>query len=447
MLEHAASSRYDGTALINVRLLDKAAEALLVEKPGEPLSLDDLSRVLRLVELHAISKRVLFDRTAKTSTVDKALEIRGRLVDSLGRRRLRIDASSERDPVEILDRGVAAMRMSSLLIEELRVDERIDRRVSAESAEIFRERLRRCYEAAEEELPDLAQEAIEENFRGAKCLAAIAASGPQLVRKAFGPFAAPDLDDRLVVGALINRFRLSYLNRLAVDDHGAYCPDLPFECLTREHMRLFVDYLVRAMVEDLGADPPGRSPRHLLIQNLREDLRLPPIGLLLLMSCRERGRPLELFERGEEKLGKSHALKKHLWGVTAKMVDADEVEAEVDELFRREYDQLEFDSTRPEPEAPGPVRRYLLPAVVGIVGAQALGLEEDLPFVFQFLTNVAGASSTAALCNRLQTHGTSSYLTQYHRLQHELAKAPDIRRSEAALAQQVERVFGRPLAR
>ncbi|MEM7049403.1 MAG: hypothetical protein AAF604_07075 [Acidobacteriota bacterium] len=431
--------RYDGTALINVRLLEKSGELLLAEKPGQPMGLDDLARVLRLVELHALSNQVLFDRTAKNSTVEHAQEIRGRMADHLGKGVLRIHRSSEKDAVEILDRGIEAMRSSRLLIQEFSFDRDIDRQVSEEAATVFRRWLERACKEPEERLAEVAQEAVEVNFRGGKCFAAIAASGPTLVGQAMELFRRPDHDDRLLVSALINRFRLNYLNQLAIDDCAAYCPDLPFENLTREHMKLFVDYLVREMVGDLEQPQPDR---HLLVRNLAEDLRLPPVGLLLLMSCREKGEPLELFRRGEQKLGATQELKKHLWGVSAKSLTHGEVDEEVQDIFAREYEKLEYESVPSEP--PGLVRRYLLPTLSSAIGGAGTSLGDDL---VGLVTALFASGSTALVSNLLQRKGTPSYLTQYNRLKHEIAKGRHLRkRGVTALSDQVERVFNRPLA-
>jgi hypothetical protein len=324
--------------------------------------------------------------------------------------------------------------------------------VKAAEHDTFQKALQSADGLDEDNRESLALELIAKNFRGSKCVAAMVAAGPSALGLAQTAYHAhPVTEGPRVTGALINRFRLNYLNQLASWRSGAYAADPGFEPLSDQHRRLFHQYLLAKVVGDIDT---GKA--NILVENMQQSTPLPPIGLFALMATREKKKPMALLMTALNYFKYDTALQKMMWRTTEEGLrlpqedpDLEAYNSLVMERFKQRYNQIDekADGIVAAATSGSKFRKFVIPTVLGtaadlipIPGAGSLGA------VFKILGKIAIGTSTNALAELLTAGGGDSYITQYLRLTRDFKKTAELAQPISAIAGRVEEVFGRPLA-
>jgi hypothetical protein len=455
MTAAATKIRYDGSACLNVRSLTSACALLASKGPSEkPLKWADLASVLWFVETSVTSKKLFFDGTVPRDTVDHALEE----VDELKRRHdlklFEVSAIVFDHPEKTLAAAGGALEESRLLLEQFAIDPGIDTPLDLAEHQNFVHQLGVARALPEVDREELALTWVTDAFRGSKCLAGLIAAGDSALNSAYTLYQKHGDQGPLVTSALINRFRLNYVNQLASQRQSAYVPDPAFETLTREHFRLFKDYLIERIVKKLQAAP---DEPNILVENMRAETPLPPIGLYALMATRTANYPAGILETAYNEFRQDDGLMRVIWqntkgGIALKKERPDDVYAsEIEHYFYDHYKTL-------EKEAEGiklltsksrTARTYLVPAVLkGLAKAipEVLGAGSIVKVLYSVLRETGVEASIPFLSDRLLGEGCDSYISQYKSLKWDLQHDDSIKTPLAKLSDQVERVFRRKLA-
>jgi hypothetical protein len=447
--------RYDGSACLNVRSITAACEALAGAAPNnEPLRWSDLSSVLWFVETCVTSKELYFDGTVPKKTTERALEDVGRFKQKHDLEGLKVSAIAFSDPRETLDAAHDAIEESRLDLESFKLDTTADKPLDQAEHEEFVRQLGVALSLPESRREDLALTWVADAFRGSKCLAGLIATGEPALRTARVLYDRHPDQGPLVTGALINRFRLNYVNQLAAYRRGAYVPDPNFENLTREHHRLFKDYFLERVVKKLkkDADEPN-----VLVENMTAENPLPPIGLFALMATRAKGRPAAILETAFQAFRQDDALMRVIWrntkgGIAIKKAQGADAESEILHFFYDRYKELakEAEGIKVLMSSGRKSRTYLVPAVLkGLAKAvpAALGLGGVCEVVYSVLRATAEEASIPFLSDHLLGAGCDSHISQYKSLKWDFEQDDAVKRSLGRLGEHVEQVFGRPLER
>jgi hypothetical protein len=444
--------RYDGSNCLNLRSISSALDLLSdTSGSGRPIEQRELATALWFVEMCVTSRRIYFDGTTPDGDVSAATDRIAWFVETNALGDLEIAPIAARNPEETLGHATAALTESALLLDSFRLESSLDQAVAASEHDAF---LQVVQAPLGSDRRARALELIEQRFRGSKCLAALVNAGPDVMALARRAYEQHPSEGPRVTGALINRFRLNYLNQLASSKRGAYAPNPNLEVLTKEHVRLFKDYLLTRMLEDLSV-PRGRS--NILIESLEESAPYPPLGLYALMLTPGQRRPVELLHTALERFKREKSLQRLIWEQTAEglrlrasKADLEAYDRAVSEHFFAAYDRLEKEARGIEQFArPGQMlRKYLIPAAFGVLGSllpvpPVVGAGAVLLKLFAGTT--VGASLTA-LGDRLAGDGVNSYVSQYKKLAWNFSRDPALATPLAAIGATVERVFGRPLA-
>ncbi len=446
--------RYDGSACLNVRSVTAACKLLSnADSSTEPLRWSDLMSVLWFVETCVTSRKLFFDGTVPRSTIEQALEDVGAFKQRHDLKLFEVAAISFDDPYDILEAARDALAESRLLYENFDLAPEVDKPLDQKEHERFLQEFERVRSMPEGQRHDVALSWVADAFRGSKCLAGIVENGPAALHIARRLYELHGSDQGPVVtSALINRFRLNYVNHLASQKLSAYIPDPGFEDVTKQHVRLFKDYLLEQIVEMLATDPDASS---VLIENMRAETPLPPIGLYALMATKVRKRPGALLEVAYNQFRQDDSLMRVIWrntrggiAVTKKdgVVDA---ASEIEQYFYDHFKVLEKEAKDIKPLASSgrTARTYLVPAVLkGLVKAipEVLGVGKIWDVLYSVLRET-GVESLPFLSDRLLGEGCDSYISQYKSLKWNLGDDPAIKTSLARLSDQVRNVFGREL--
>jgi hypothetical protein len=444
----AAKVRYDGSACLNVRSVLAACETL---RGGDcnaaPLRWPELSNALWFIETCVTSKKLYFDGTVPRETAERAVEQVG-LVKRAGDLELfdvapiRLDTSPD-----ILEAARDAAAESRLLISQLAVDGSVDTPLPPAEHERFYQDLLTAKLLAERSRRDLMLEWVSDAFRGSKCLAAIVANGDEMLDAVIGAYERHAGREAWVSAALINRFRLNYVNELASRCRSAYVPAPNFEVLTREHIRLFKDYLLERVVKKLDV-PAGET--NLLVENMRAETPLPPIGLYALMATRAAKRPGAILETAYNEFRADDGLMRVIWNNTrGGMSVQQDGSTAIEDYFYDRYKELEKQAegirvlTRKRS-----ARTYLIPAILkGLAKAipEALGVGKAWEVVYAVLKETASEVAIPFVSDKLLEDGCDSYISQYKSLKWDLRNDDAVTQPLARLSDHVEKVFGRPL--
>jgi hypothetical protein len=454
MTPQNAPIRYDGSACLNVRSVVSACELLRTgAKSQEPLDWKELSNALWFVETSVTSKSLFFDGTVPKSTTDQAIDAIGQLTKDHQLNGFGVSPISFETPQEILDAARDAFGESHLLINNFKIDP-ADKPLAQAEHDQFVSEMRKVRTLPEAARDAIALQWVSEAFRGSKCLAAMVANGEHTLTRAQEIYNQhPANQGPLVTAAFINRFRLNYVNQLASRRSSAYVPDPSFETITQEHVRLFKDFLLDRVVKNTELPP---NAENILLENMRSETPLPPIGLYALMATSAKKQPGAILETAYNQFRQDDGLMKLLWkntrgGIALKKSNNVENAAEIDQYFYERYKIIEKQSQgiKPPESHLRRSRAYLIPAFLkGLAKAvpEALGFGKIADAVWTVLREAGIEASVPFLSDRLMGEGCDSYISQYKNLKWEFQKDDSVRVPLAKLSERVEQVFGRPLA-
>ena len=447
-----AEVRYDGSACLNVRSITSAC-ALMSETSGAPLRWADLSAVLWFVETSVTSKALFFDGTVPKQTAGAALEQIERFKRQNDLDELKIGAIAFDDPADTLKTAGDALAESRLLIENFALDAADAPVDEAEHGKFF-EQLQLVGRLPEASRKDLALSWVADSFRGSKCLAAMVANGDEALRAARAVYDRHPGRGALVTGALINRFRLNYVNQLAAHKKSAYVPNPEFETLTRMHFRLFKDYLMEKLLAQVERNAAKEELPNVLVENMKAEAPLPPIGLYALLVTRTLSpRPAAILETAYKEFRNDSGLMKLIWrntrgGIAMRSSSGDA--RDVDDYFLDRYVELEKQAKGLSVmSSKRKARTYLIPAILkGLVKAipeVVPGLREGWKTVYAVLKEVGTELSVPFIGDRLLDLGCDSYISGYQSLKYDFGEDERVKTTLGRVAEQVERVFGRKL--
>jgi hypothetical protein len=448
-----SEQRYDGSACLNVRSVTMACRTLGSASTDQPLAWEELENVLWFVETCVTSRRLYFDGTVPRKTASEAVDQVSRLKSSCDVPELEIAPIVFDSPGATLAAAKDAAAESRLLLENFQLRPEVDRPLGTPEHDRFYQQLKLGRTLTGSARSDLLIEWVSDAFTGSKCLAAIVANGDEMVDAALNAYA-PNVDGALVTAALMNRFRLNYVNELAARRRSVYVPDPAFEVLTTDHVRLFKDYLLGRVLKQLTI-PAGDS--NTLVENMNAESPLPPIGLYALMATRGSRRPAGILETAFNEFRADDGLMKLVWRNTLGGMSlrkdgmAEAALQEIDAYFYDHYKTLEKEAagikiiTRNARKA----RTYLIPAILkGLAQAipAALGVDKLWNVLYSIGKEAAVEFTIPWLGDRLLADGCDSYISQYQNLKWNLQNEDAVRQPLANLADHVERVFGRKLA-
>jgi hypothetical protein len=446
-----AKVRYDGSACLNVRSVVSVCELLSQDRCAQPLTWEELSAVLWFVETCVTSKNIFFDGTIPQQTATRAVESVEILKKGRDLRDFNVSAITAKGPKEILDSARNAMAETRLLLDHFAFRPDIDKPLDQKEHENFLAKLDLAISSSPSGRESLALEWISDGFRGGKCIAALIANGDELMLVARRLYDQHPDQKALVSAALINRFRLSYVNHLAESNLSAYVPEPGFESLTEDHVWLFKDYLLKQVESQVKVAPDDAN---LIVENMNSKSPLPCIGLYALMATKAVKRPAAILETAYNSFRQDSSLMKLIWentkgGIALKKGNAEEYVPAIEQHFSDCYKELAMQADGLKKISRSYfTTAHLVPAILKVAvsfvpAGGALGALCEV--AFKILTGAATELGIPWLAERLKGEDCDSSINQYRSLKWRFQEDPDMRASISSVTDQVARVFGRPL--
>lgn len=437
--------RYNGTACLNLRSVDAAYETFLNTRRGEPMSARELMSVLALLETMVTSKALVFDGTVPQEFLDKALPRIEVIHAKTGVSKLQAEPVAPLNDEDWLEAIRVAADAIALHLEHLDPLEIADRPLPPGAGAQILERLHWLRTAPTEDTSVAGDEA-RSRYLGSKLVAGIYLSGPEALENAAGVLTAQgeaDLDRR--AAALVNRFRLAYVNHLAAQRQGVYLPDHNLEAVSAQNSDLFQRFVLKEMTAHNAEWKVLRES----LPALDDRIEIPPLGLYALMRVTAHD-PIELLAATQDRMKGYDTLFREMWRTSQKAMrehgrrstgtsGLEDYHAEVTDFFEAELGALE--SRQALSSSRAGMRRYVtLGAGAIFKGFIGGGVASALT---ELVARVAENGFGDGL-DHLAKHGFESHVTQYSKLsQHLAGRLP--REAQKGLHKRVERVFGRPL--
>lgn len=288
-----------------------------------------------------------------------------------------------------------------------------------------------------------------ETYRGSKCVAGIllanAVDCPDICALAAERLGvADDATARRLVGALINRFRINYLNSIAGVRNAAYLADGSIENLKAAQVLMFWRFLTRKLAEEhkIVLAESGLSA-------MDGHLAAAPLGLAILMNARG-SRPGDLLI--EAFRFRDNAFIKFATETTPQIrhvheLSAAEFEGFQDYLFRDKLGELMDRSVRDELSSVS-WRQLRIPVALGAGVGGAVGALIGTS-IFAAGTGAAAGAVIEFLAEDLASGKfgrAKAHLDSYRRLDKYLAMAAQQSRLARSVESRIEQVLGRRLA-
>lgn len=443
--------RFDGSCCLNLRSITGALDLLSgTSGKTEPITTEELTSVLWFVEICVMSNALYFDGTVPEADIAAAMDKIKKMVKLHAVKELEIEPIRIDSPMAILQNAKAAVLESSFIIAKLKLAKKLDQAVKPPEHETFQRALYSADGLSDPDAVSRALELIGQNFRGSKCVAALVAAGPEALAVARRAYEAHPDDGALVTSALINRFRLNYLNQLASWRKGAYAPDPGFEPVSDQHRKLFYQYLVAEVAKGIST-----AKINVVAENMRQKAPLPPLGLFALMLTREKGKPIAVLMTALNYFKYDTALQKLIWKTTEEGMrlpltrpDLEAYSEQVTEQFKHRFKQIDRNAEGIKKLASRSerLRQYIIPTALSLAAdAVPIPGKTLLGRVFKALAERGIADSAKALGDALIGRGCNSYISQYISLRYDFSNTEELAKPLAAIGARVEEVFGRPL--
>ena len=453
---------FHGGLAFNQRTLSGAVTTLIGEDDrgrrfdGVPMTLNELSAVLLLLESIAMSTGMYLDGTLPPADIERMETALWRLTAQSGAE-CRVEFVRPAPDALVTMFREAADTGTLLMADGLsRLPDQRDEPMAGDIAPFVAAVRQLDGDATGERGAQFAKATAaaaavgEETFRGAKCVAGLGLlpRGPDSIvtRASTLLQAADDQTQRKAVAVLVNRFRINYVNMLAGTRKAAYLADVSIEDLKSAQVILFCRYLAQKLSEAHAGELTSTSR-----DALDQQLRAVPLGFAILMNSTA-AFPGELLHEATAVrklgLGSAAALESPQDRFLHQLND-DEFGRFRDYLFKSQFIRLMNESERREILTTSWRTMYVPVGIAGVVGAVAGTL---LAGPLGPLAGAALGSLTGTLTQVLGDGVVSGSLAghrvsvdQYRKLNRYLGLAAKHQKL-TGVADRVQDLFKRPLA-
>ncbi|MBS1793696.1 MAG: hypothetical protein JSS81_07575 [Acidobacteria bacterium] len=300
--------RLDGSSCLNQRSILLACEVFSEKSsPDAELKLSDLLEALWVLELIIVSKRLSYDGTLpvkdlliiekETTKLIRGTPYRNDFWGAIKPRNekeqigfIKAAALKALDDLGVLPNSAAPNDRNVPVFPSL------DKPLDTESTRIFFEKITELKNSiTKKENKTVSQDEIifllNSRFRGSKCVAGLASLGKDGIESALKIPTLYKISAESAAGALINRFRFTYVRQLSFGANSLYVPAGRWKQLSELHAISFAD-TVRKHFQNLYTDTVSKEIKEQMAGEIGEDhnitIALPPIGLFALMKANPR---------------------------------------------------------------------------------------------------------------------------------------------------------------
>jgi hypothetical protein len=316
---------------LNQRSILLASDLFLGEKRGTKITLSELLEALWVLDLMIVSDGIYYDGTLplgdqerlrrETEALTKDLRVWKKSFEPI--MPLNKDRQGEwawSAALDALDDLGAVQRIGQPSALSQGIFDDLDRPLPPEDAErLFRELEKHVKQrVSDDELMDM----LGGSFRGSKCVAGILTLGADSAEAALDLPNQLNCTPELAGGALINRFRFSYLRQLSFDARHVYVPAMNWKRLSQFH-KYRVEDVWRRNAQSRYFGPLSKDIEQHFNTKLGDNdetptFALPPLGLYCLMKAGPKYNPRGVVELALETYADYGELFRNFWKTTRK---------------------------------------------------------------------------------------------------------------------------------
>lgn len=389
---------FKGGLSLNTRsLIDSLAiihdyENRASENYNENLKLEELSNLIHLLESIIMGNRLYYDGTVPTFISDQikttSMEI-NKEIGASNKNQLQIDGITISSPTKLIKKCKEAMEQSSELI----LNENFSKLIKTKSESPIKnpDKVKTFFSYLESYNPSLIERdqlvnniAASKSFQGSKCIIGLLTSRNtsknllhhvcEVVKKHTDSSARS-----YIMAALINRFRINYINSLSSDKQSAYLADSRIESIQNYQVLLLTKYLTKKVAQS------SKISYKNLPESLSSSFQKLPIGYAFILNS-EAKNPYDLIieaieKRSQMSLRYESSQTKFRYLHELNEEDLGHLE---EKIFRKYYDQF-LNEKKPFESVLSKFRHNIIPPVLGQAtkgGLRALaslipGMEQD----------------------------------------------------------------------
>ena len=460
---------YTGSLAINIRNLNQAMGTFSSNNIN-PVSINELSNLLQLLESFVMSSNIYYDGTLPPNDLENTNLLLSKLNQSSDFKSLSVDIKpilfeSDIKILKVCEESIIqAFELIKIIPNEKDVNS-IDGEIENFTSYFIKDEYKYSdrYNDALQIVSDISEG--KETFRGSKCLAGILVSKVDniyvydFVKKLFNT-SMTDAAKRNLIAKLIDRFRINFISEQASYKQAAYLANPAIEGLRSQQTSLFWQYTMRR----IGKNILNENSVQNLSETSQQLFETFPIGLSVLMNTPGRN-PEALFDTANTM--KDKVFNKIMTSETPKeriihSFSNDEFYNIQDSLFLEKFNKYNSMSKLKRLTLKG-TRLILLKGIGSLVsgGFDVLTqLAEELPIIELFdeipfvdnLSSILGNESAGMIGNftsyqidmvaKLNQDKYHDYISKNKK---NLLRALDDIENATAISNKVERLFKRPL--
>ncbi len=468
-MEKIKKIAYTGSLAINIRNL-KEAVGTFESKNNIPMTTNELSNLLQMLESFVMSSKIYYDGTLPP----KDLEQINLLLENLNRldefKALKISIA----PISFHSKTQTLKIFENSILQAFELIKKIPEETETNSINGDINRFINYFEKNSYTYSDRYNDALKivsdvlegkETFRGSKCVAGILIAKDDdvyvydFVKQLFAN-AHSDAQKRNLVAKLIDRFRINYISEQASTKSAAYLANPAIEHLRSQQTFLFWRYTMSKVGKNLIA----QNNLYNLSETSKQLFETFPVGLSILMNTPGRN-PEALFETAN--LMKDKIFNKIMTSETPKervihTFDDEEFQTVQETLFAEKFNKYSSMSKLKRLTLKG--SRYILLKGVGSIISNGLdifsNISEELPlidlfdniqipesvssFANDYFSDIIG-SLTSSQINMIAALNQDKYHDYISKNKRFLLNALDDIENATAISHKVEKMFNRTL--
>lgn len=459
---------YSGPLMMNNRSITMAMSTILSKENNisSPITVSEFINLLSFLETSVMSKKIFFDGTLPMSDQGKTLSIFDTLNSKTSTLGLKKALGISISPTKINKKEFPSLLTSSMnqsfdLIEHFKLSNENKTKSLDGNIEEF-SRLFETYVPEKSRVSE-ANKLIEiisnneKSFRGSKCAAAILIStkkNKNLYDIVFQHFKQTrnDAEKRLLIAALINRFRINYINAQAQKHNAAYLSSPNLESLRDQQILFFWKYLFKKMGKEQFLNRNTNLSDNLFDNSFTTF----PIGLAILVNTRGTN-PLNLLDTAAEYYDNNFSTTVSELSIKNNYVDLsqEKISYMEEKSFKIHYKDLRKKTYKPV--SPGyKIGKKILPIMTKFTLGPVTDMVEEL-FTSDMITEFIGEEALSNMSEKFEhnivdifsssnKHNKHNlYIDHYHRLNEFYSNSLDSLEDGLNLSNKVERLFGRKL--
>ena len=418
----------------------------------ELISLEELSNLLHFLEAIIMGNKIYYDGTVPKKITDQIIDLIEYTDTEL---RINHTKPNTISPINInsskllIKRCKEAMEQSSEMILNTNFKKVVDQKLEnpikkTDDVENFFHYIDKNYQNKKERKDFALEIACSKNFQGSKCILGLLTSEKTSkdVLTSVQTWAnklTNSISRKYFMAALINRFRVNYINALSSTVKSSYLADTRIESIQNYQVLLLWKYICKRIAY--------KKNHNKIPKELKSQIHKLPIGYAFILNSKS-SNPIDLLSEAIEKRD-SLSIKYDSKQASNRYIhelSEDELWALQENLFKEHYNKLVIKKS-PFKSRFNDALQFTLPVILGEASKFAVNLVAAYLKIetSEFMTGIIGGTTQSVSQKFDIKKGAKAYVTNIHNWKNEYIDAIDSNDLTTDLINRIENIFNKKL--